>query len=373
MTKEAYKNEQQKREFLEYLGGGEGFEESSVNTFAEAVSQWQEFTENEDFASFNKTKALGFRDWLKNRKANTEAGHLALTTQYNYLRRIKKFFTWLSKQPRYKNKIIQSDIKFLRLSKGDARIARQGTTRKIPTFEEAKQIIQSIKINNEIDMRDRALISFALITGARISAITTLKIKSFDLENKIINQNPKDGVKTKNKKHILTTFFPIGWDKPEEYFIEWFKYLIEEKKFNPDDPIFPATLKGFSNQQGSYSKNSVSNKFWSSSSGPRKIFEKRCLSAGTPYFHPHLFRHLIVQIITELRFTKKEERALSMNLGHANIGTTFNTYGGYGSMGKKEAVDVVKQLKEYCANETTSTELSKEEKYTLKKVLHKII
>jgi site-specific recombinase XerD len=92
MTKTVYENEQIKREFFDHLKGGQGFAKSSVRVFAEAISQWQTFTKNEDFSLYNKSKAVAFTEWLNSRASKTESGKVSLTTQYNYLRRIKKFF-----------------------------------------------------------------------------------------------------------------------------------------------------------------------------------------------------------------------------------------------------------------------------------------
>lgn len=371
MTKTIYQNEQTKREFLEHLKGAEGFADDSINTFAEAVSQWQVFTENEDFANFNKSKALAFRDWLKVREAKSESGQLSLTTQYNYLRRVKKFFKWLSGHPSYKNKVLKNDVEFLRLSKGDARIARQGTTKKMPTFEEAKLIIESIEIENEIDMRDRAVICLALIAGLRISALISLRMKNFDIENNLIDQNPADGVRTKNSKRILTTFFPIGWKKPREYFIKWIKYL-KEKGFQAEDPIFPSTLNDISKDKRIYSKDSVSRKFWSGTGGARKIFEKRCKMAGLSYFHPHSFRHLVVNILSKAKLTEEEKRAISLNLGHANVGTTFGSYG-YGSMTEEDAVEIVKKLSSPQMKGDKIANLSDKEKVLLEGIMKRLL
>ena len=367
MTKNILQNEQRKREFFEYLRGAEGFAESSVHTFAEAITQWQLFSENEDFGNFNKTRALAFRDWLKNRPSNTETGQVSLATQYNYLRRIKRFFKWLSEQPNYRNRVLKSEVDFLKLPKKEARIATSGTTKQMPTFEEVQTIIESIPTRNETDKRDRAMISFALITGIRISAIASLKMKCFDREKKLIDQNPGDGVKTKNAKHILTTFFPIGWNAPERYFLEWFDYL-KTKGFQPDDPIFPATKSGFIDGQKEEIKGFVSNEFWASSDGARKVFKKRCEEADLPYFNPHSFRHLIVRLMSKAKLTEEEKRAISLNLGHAHVGTTFGAYG-YGSMSQNDAIDIVQKIKLSEGNGEFSLSLTEEEKVILERVL----
>jgi site-specific recombinase XerD len=208
-----YQNEAIKRGFFEQLKGGRGFSKSSVRSHAEAINQWQIFTKNEDFSAYDKSKAVAFTEWLNTRPAKTKSGKISLVTQDNYLRRVKKFFVWLSDQPGYKSKILKGDVDYLRLSKADAQVARSGTTKKMPTFDDARKIIENISGQSEIDRRDRALISFALITGARIFATVSLKMKNFDKTLKQIDQNPGDGVKTKNSKRILTTFFPIGWEK----------------------------------------------------------------------------------------------------------------------------------------------------------------
>jgi integrase len=261
MSTAIYENEAIKREFFEQLKGARGFSRSSIRSHAEAINQWEVFTKNEDFSTYDKSKAVAFTEWIGTRPAKTKAGIISLVTQYNYLRRIKKFFVWLCDQPGYKSKIVKSDVDYLRLSKAEAQIARAGTTKKMPTFDDVKKIISSIKGTTEIDMRDRALISFALITGARIFAIVSLKMKNFDKELKQIDQNPGDGVKTKNSKRILTTFFPIGWDEPEKYFMEWYKYL-ESKDFRPDDPIFPITAGSFVDGENSYSKETIGQDAW---------------------------------------------------------------------------------------------------------------
>jgi integrase len=366
-----YENEQIKRSFFEQLKGGRGFAKSSVRVFAEAIGQWQTFSNNDDFSNYNKSKAVAFTEWLAVRPAKTKLGTISLVTQYNYLRRVKKFFVWLSEQPGYKSKIVKDDVDFLRLSKKDARIAQSGTTKKMPTFEEVKKIIEGIGAENEIDMRDRALICFAFITGARISAIISLKMKNFDKTTNSIDQNPGDGVKTKNSKRILTTFFPIGWDEPEKYFTEWYEYL-ESKGFQSDYPIFPTTLSSFTTDKNNYSKEFTGKDFWVGTGAARKIFEKRCKNVNLHYFHPHSFRHLVVNLLSKRRLTEEEKRAISLNLGHENVGTTFGAYG-YGSMSSEDAIKIVQKLKDFEANGENRLVLSEQEKVALEGLMKRAL
>lgn len=357
IIKTPYQKEQIKREFFQQLRGAKGFTKGSVHAFADAIAQWQTFTKNEDFSLFTKEKATSFVEWLNSRPSKTKTRKLALVTQDNYLRRVKKFFEWLSQQKGYKNKISKLDTEWLRLSKADASIARMGTRRKEPTLEEIKTIIQNIKGNSEVEMRDRALVCLAVITGARVSALASLKMKSFDKKTNIIFQNPKDGVKTKNTKLIPTMFFPIGWNEPEQYFIEWYEYL-ESKGFTSDDPIFPATANRFANKD-SYSKELVGKDLWSSSGSARRIFQKRCLNAGVTYFNPHSFRRLVVDILMERTLTEKDKKAISLNLGHENIATTFDSYG-YSTMTHDEVIETIKNLKK-SGKEVSLNSLTKQE------------
>ncbi len=360
-----YRNEQAKRGFFEHLRGAKGFTEASVNDYADAIGQWQTFSDNEDFATFDKTKAMAFREWLVRRATKTPDGTLKPATRYHYLRRVKEFFLWLAGQPEYSQKIVRGDADFLRISKKDMQIVLTGTTRAMPTLEEVQKVIGCIEPTTEIGMRDRALISFALITGCRISAIISLKMRSFDKATNRIHQNPADGVRTKNSKTIITTFFPIGWEEPRRYFLEWYEYL-KNKGFAPDDPIFPATSSEISTKKA-YSKDNISRSFWSDTGSARKIFEKRCQNASVKYYHPHSYRHLVVSLMSKMRLTEEEKRAISLTLGHENIGTTFGSYG-YGSMGVDRAVDIVRELRDF-QNSNGTVEMPEEVRAFLKRLI----
>ncbi len=307
------------------------------------------------------TKAEAFKNWLRNKKKTYSQEKVSLSYCYDILRHLKLFFDWLSKQPNYKSKINQTAIDYLNLTRGEVRIATQPRGRQSPTLEEVKTVIESIVGKSEIEMRDKALISLALLTGARISAIASLPMRSFDQEHLIIDQDPKFGVRTKNSKRIVSVFIPLAYSEAQDYFLRWFKYLQDNKNFQANDPLFPATkVENGKENLGYYSNDEVEPTFWKSTTSPRKIFEKRFKQAEVKYYHPHTFRHLLVKEISKLPLTEEQKKAFSQNLGHANIGTTFGSYG-YGEIGTDRQVEILKDISFSKKQPTDTDELSDDE------------
>lgn len=339
----SFQNEVMKKQYFLYLKEVKGFSKDSIDAYERGILLWQECTDNKDFKSFGKQQTRAFKDWIRNR-TNRKDEALSLTYIYNVLRRLKGFFDWLSMQPHYKSKINQAVVEHLSLSKKETRIAIQPNKREIPSMEEVIKVIENIKIGSDVDRRDRALICFTLLTGARISAICSLPMMAFSEDTLTVDQNPKFGVKTKFSKHIITTFFPIEYSQAVTYFVDWYRYL-KLKGFTSKDPIFPRGIIENGEQNISYfNTGEVEPIFWQSSSSARKIFQKRFTDAEVPYYHPHTFRHLVVKEFAKTRLTEEEKKAISQNLGHENTGTTFGSYG-YGHIEEDRQIDIVKKIK----------------------------
>ncbi len=273
-------------------------------------------------------------------------------------------------QPNYKSKVSPIIIEHLSLSKKETRIAIQPNKREIPSMEEVIKVIEYIKISTDVDRRDRALICFTLLTGARISAIYSLPMMAFDEGTLTVDQNPKLGIKTKFSKRIVTTFFPIEYTQAIDYFLEWYKYLQGVKKFGPKDPIFPIFKIENGQENISYhNTGEVEPIFWQDSNSARKIFQKRFLDAEVPYYHPHTFRHLVVKEFAKTRLTEEEKKAISQNLGHENTGTTFGSYG-YGHIEEDRQIDIVKNVRLGTKNIDGKFSFTKEE---MKQVMAEVI
>lgn len=339
-----YKNELIKRRFYGYLKNSKGFSEETVKCYEKAIWLWEDFSHKVDFANFNKTTVGIFKDLLKNKKKTNSQENVSLSYCYDILRHLKFFFEWLSKQAGYKLRINQTAIDYFNLTRKEVREATQPKNIQYPTLKELKKVIENIKGKSEIEMRDKALISLTFLTGARILAVMTLPMESFDRKNLVISQDPALGVKTKFSKKFVSALFPFLYKEAINYFLEWFDYLEKQKKFKPNDPIFPATkIENGKENISYYNTEKVKPIFWKSSSSPRKIFKKRFEQAGVRYYHPHTLRHLWVKEISKIPLTEEQKKAISQNLGHENVGTTFGSYG-YGKIAEDRQVEIIKNI-----------------------------
>ena len=361
-----YQNEVMKREYFQFLTDSKGFQQLSIDEHEKAIWLWQDFTSNADFRTFSKKKATEFRDWLKAKKKTHNTNiKVSLTHCYHMLRHLRVFFDWLAKQPTYKSKIVASDIDYLGLNRADTRIATQKERKESPSIEQVKTVIEGIQSNSEIGMRDRALISLFYLTGARISAVCSLPLGCLDEVKLILDQDPKRGVKTKNRKRIPTRFFPLPYTQPLDYVVNWVKYLKDKKGFSPDDPLFPATLRyQTGDKKLAFSSQMVGNEFWKTTASARKILQKRFEEVGLPYYNPHSFRDTIVKEYTRTRLTEEEKKAISQNLGHENVGTTFGSYG-HGKLPEDRQFEIIESIN--TQQDTLSTSPLDEE--TLRRII----
>jgi len=176
----------------------------------------------------------------------------------------------------------------------------------------------------EIERRNQALIAFTVLTGARDSAIASMKLKHVDLVASRVDQDARE-VNTKFSKTFETFFFPVG-DEIRAIVADWVTYLREEKLWGNDDPLFPATrvAPGTGCQ---FEVSGLERKHWSTTSPIRKIFREAFEKAGLAYFNPHSFRNTLVQLGLKICKSPEEFKAWSQNLGHESPMTAFRSYG----------------------------------------------
>jgi hypothetical protein len=151
-----------------------------------------------------------------------------------------------------------------------------------------------------------------------------MKLKHVDLIADCFNQDARE-VNTKFSKTFNTYFFPVG-EEIRAVVSEWVSYLLAEKLWGNDDPLFPAT-QVVSGPEKEFIAAGLSREQWRTASPIRTIFREAFTSAGLPYFNPHSFRNTLVRLGEEVCKTPEEFKAWSQNLGHEKVLTTFLSYG----------------------------------------------
>jgi len=324
MTKHHAENERIKRKYFAYLKEAMRNSEPTVDAAAKALARFEGHTKYKDFKAYHSKQAIAFKNHLAEQKGQQSGEKLSKATLHATLTQLKRFFQWLSREPGYKTCVHYSDAEYFNLSDKDTRIATTQREQKAPTLEQVKHVIASMPASTDIERRNRALVAFTLLTGARDSAIASMKLKHVDLIANSVNQDARE-VKTKFSKTFNTFFFPVGEDV-RGIVAEWVAYLRDDKLWGNDDPLFPATriALGVSRQ---FEVNGLERAHWSTASPIRSIFRDAFASAGLPYFNPHSFRNTLVQLGQDVCKSPEQFKAWSQNLGHEKVLTTFLSYG----------------------------------------------
>ena len=317
-------NERIKRNYFTFLKEAKRHGEPTVDATAKALSRFESYTNYRDFKAFHFEQAVAFKKHLAEQKGQQSGEKLSKATLYSTLTQLKRFFQWLAWQPGYKSRVQYADAEYFNLSDKDTRIATAKRQQGFPTIEQIKHVISKMPVNSEIERRNRALVAFTRLTGARDSAIASLKLKHVDLIAGCVNQDARE-VKTKFSKTFNTYFFPVG-EEIHAIVSDWISYLRDKKLWGNDDPLFPATLVEQSPDR-QFIAAGLARVHWSTASPIRSIFREAFMSAGLPYFNPHSFRNTLSQLGEEVCKTPEQFKAWSQNLGHEKVLTTFLSYG----------------------------------------------
>lgn len=317
-------NERIKRRYFAYLKEAKRHSEPTVDAVAKALARFEADTKCRDFKKFHAELAVNFKRRLGDQVNQQTGKKLSKATMHATLASLKAFFSWLAGQPGYKSRLQYSDADYFNLSEKDVRIATARREQTGPTLEQAKHAIASMPVRTVIDRRNRALVAFTLLTGARDSAIASMKLKHVDVSAGCVYQDARE-VKTKFSKTFTTYFFPVG-EEVHQIVTEWVAFLREELLWGTDDPLFPATLVevGASRQ---FEATGLDRAHWGSATSIRKIFHDAFTQAGLPYFNPHSFRNTLVRLGESICKSPEDFKAWSQNLGHEKVLTTFLSYG----------------------------------------------
>ncbi len=317
-------NERTKRRYVQHLKEVRGLGGVATDQFTKAIDRFETYTKFTNFEKFHIEQVRGFKQHLYEQTGVRSKEPLSHSTVYTTLNSLKTFFMWLAGQPGFKSRFRYGDWEYFNPPRATASIAKAHRTRRGPSVDQVRRVLAAMPSETDVQRRDRALVALIALTAARVTAVTSLKLRHIDIGRRVVLQDARI-VRTKGNKTFDTWFFPIGEDI-EAVVLDWVRFLMDERQRGPDDPLFPAT-KIEVGPSGHFAATGLSRDHWSGTGAIRAIFREAFERAGLAYFNPHLFRNTIVAVGCERNLTWQQMQAWAQNLGHDSLTTTFGSYG----------------------------------------------
>lgn len=322
MAKYCPENVKVKRAYAFFLETAEGKQPATIDAALKAIERFEESTNQKPFRKFHIEQVRAFRARLIEEGGRSGKG-LSAATITSTLKHLRHFFLWLSREPRFRSALNPNDASYFAPSEQDRRIAGARREGPVPTLDEINATLTGMPSNTHVEKRDRAAIAFAIVSGARIAAIASFRLKHVNLEAQTVFHDGRD-VETKGRKTFTSTFFPVG--TAVGIVEDYVHMLTDELRFGPDDPLFPSTRMGHDADR-SFEVQGLSRDPWAGGEPIRRIFRTAFAAAGLPYANPHSFRKTLARLGERLCRTPEEWKAWSQNLGHESETTTYVGYG----------------------------------------------
>lgn len=189
-------NEIVKYDFFEELRHTKnGKDNETIRQFINAIHEFEVVNNFEDFKKYNKDWAIEFKHHLNNKKNRNTGEAISKSYYFNTLSFVRFFFKWLVEERKEYKKIKKKDIEFLNATKKDAQKAKAKNFQESYDISDILSTIRKMPQKTEIERRNKALISLALLTTPRIAALQKARIGSIrymnDYEAWMFLQDPR--------------------------------------------------------------------------------------------------------------------------------------------------------------------------------------
>lgn len=262
-------------EFLEYLKIDKKYSDHTIETYKNNLNSLYLFLEQNHI---KKVDSQALEKYIKDLKQKEYSEH----TIANHISSIKSFY----KFQMIMKKINTSPVEYLEMPKLSKKIP------KVLTEEEVEQLL-NIKIENDFDIRNKAMLELLYATGLRVSELVSLTLQSIDMESNIVRTLGK-GSKER--------WIPIG-----EYASDALKKYLSIRSSFLKGTITDAL---FLNNHG---KGMTRQGFFKIL---KQIAKKQQIEKE---FSPHTLRH---SFATHLHKHGADLRIIQEMLGHSDISTT---------------------------------------------------
>lgn len=273
-------------DYIEHLEVEGGRSAKTAENYKLYLERFIEFTEDIKVDQITTETIRKYRLWL-NRYKNDHDGELAIITQSYHLIALRGFLSYLS----------QRNIPSLSPEK----IVLPKISRKQVTFlhyDEIARMIDTIPLDDEQGLRDRAIIELLFSSGLRVSELAGLN---------------RDHVNTRRREFMVRG--KGQKDRP---------VFISEAAAGHVEAYLGARMDNLPPLFLSYSRNSVATtsgdfRRLTSRSIQRLVNKYARLGGITKHVSPHTMRH---SFATDLLMNGADLRSVQSMLGHSNISTT---------------------------------------------------
>jgi site-specific recombinase XerD len=213
-------NERIKRAYIDFLRQAMGRSEGSLEAVAAALHRFGSYTGFRDFREFHIGQAKGFKAHLARETNTRTGGEPSAATIYSTLGALKVFFRWLAGQPRYRSRIDASDAEYFNPIANQVCVATARREQRTSTIEQIRYVLNSMPARAAIEKRDRAVIAFTLLTGARDGATASFKLKHIDVVVGKVDQDARE-VATKRAKTFQASFSRLATTSVQSWSTGW--------------------------------------------------------------------------------------------------------------------------------------------------------
>lgn len=315
-------NERSKRDYLIYLEQAKGKDTQTVDKAAAAIRAFEESTKFKSFKQFDIEQAIAFKSHLRQMVNARTRKPLSLANIDGTTVAVKDFFIWLSDQPGYKRAIKRTDADYFNLKDKERRVAHAERDASFPTLAQCDHAFRLMPETSVIERRNKAAFALLLLTGARIGALASFRLKHIDLEKGYVFQDARE-VNTKGSKTFRTWFFPVD-RMYRDFFESWVRELFEERLFSYRDALFPKPP--IKHVDGQFSFEDLSRDPYRNAWQLSIVIKRAFVSAGLPGFNPHSVRTTLALLSNDRCKTMEQTKAWSLNLGHKSLKTTAESY-----------------------------------------------
>ena len=179
------------RAYAFFLETADGKQAATISAALKAIERFELSTKHKPFRKFHGEQARSFRAKLLE-AVGPNYRALSAATITSTLRHLQNFFSWLSREPGYNKVINANHARMFTPSDQDRRIAGARRTRPTPTFEDINAAMAIMPAGTHVEIRDQALLAFAILSGARDGAIASFRLKHVDLDAQTVFQDGRD-------------------------------------------------------------------------------------------------------------------------------------------------------------------------------------